>query len=528
MENNDNSLEIVERESLESMTKNQLIDAYMKQQSQLLELVSYLKNLSLRSSNLAAILRKYNVNRFIGNSDNSYLLEKGEKEERKENKAAEENREAKQRGRKAGTKNFALLDLEKLSQKHDPIILDPLESLPEEERRFYAEVAGEVSYSIDLPDLKETEILLARKMIRKCYKDRRNGSFLKEPSHAPIPGSPAGPNLLADVLFAKYGLGVPDYSYARWLAKAGFLPATPSLLYGWTAGAATALSFVYREICDGLRKAGCVHIDETPVRTLDAEDRINGYVFVFSAVVDGRKLRCYRFSQERKIDVVWEVLGHDFTGCVVTDACPIYDILEGSGIPHQLCNVHALREFKDVLKGMPAKARKGSDAERIVREYQAVLGDEEVIRQIGPKTPEERVSLRQDPGRLRHLSDLFDDIRKTRDRYAKGTPMYKACQYCLNHEKGLRLYTTEGRVPADNSEAERTVKPYALSRRRFLFVRAENGGQASAVATTLIQTAAENGYEPREYLARCLSAAWRHPQSGSLPWEIEGNGREGK
>lgn len=64
------------------------------------------------------------------------------------------------------------------------------------------------------------------------------------------------------------------------------------------------------------------------------------------------------------------------------------------------------------------------------------------------------------------------------------------------------------------------VKPFALARRNFLFVRGGNGGTAMARISTLVQTATANGREPESYMAAVLREVWRGREAVAsvLPW----------
>ena len=95
--------------------------------------------------------------------------------------------------------------------------------------------------------------------------------------------------------------------------------------------------------------------------------------------------------------------------------------------------------------------------------------------------------------------------------------MKKATDYFMSDRDSFLLFTGDERAPLDNSEAERTVKPYALARRNFLFVRGRNGGDCSAIAMTMIQNAYINDIEPMSYLELLLTDAYKD-NSGDLPW----------
>lgn len=78
--------------------------------------------------------------------------------------------------------------------------------------------------------------------------------------------------------------------------------------------------------------------------------------------------------------------------------------------------------------------------------------------------------------------------------------MKKAADYFLRDRNPFLLFTRDARAPFDNSKAERTVKPYVLAKRNFLFVRERNGGDCSTIAMTMIQNAYINDIEPISYL----------------------------
>ena len=300
----------------------------------------------------------------------------------------------------------------------------------------------------------------------------------------------------------------PHYRYVSWFSDAGF-PIDTQTLYRWTSAACDAMLPLYGSYKDIIRKAQVVHIDETPVRTLDAQDRVNGYIFVFSALVGGKRYRYYHFSQDRTTGIVSEVLGSDYKGLIVVDGYGGYDRFSDLGMGIQRCLVHAARKWKEIQKGLPKRERKKHESARIVGLFERVFCDEEEIRQIGPRTAEERLALRKDPKRAAHVEELVRAIEDIPNRYAEDSAMYKAAKYFLNDKEAFLTFTRNGLAPTDNSEAERTVKPYALARRNFLFVRGSNGGDCSAVAMTMIENARNNGLEPLSYMKWVLSDAYK-------------------
>ena len=487
-------------DNLNKLSKEDIISKYIELNDSYMELLETVSKIAADLESKKQLIRRYNLERFVTKRDNGY--EEKPKRTEAEKAAAKARPNA---GRPAGSKSFSNAELEEMASKNDPIVMDPAEKLPEDERGKLIRIGAEIGY---LLEYRPGE-LIVKKVIRPKYKKAEEGKevFLYEPSHAPIPNCIAAPSVLADILMMKYGFGVPHYRYVSWFSEAGF-PIDTQTLYRWTAGACDAMKPVLDTYKSRIGQADVVHIDETPIRTLDAEGRLKGYIFVFSCAIGGKHYRYYHFSEDRRTKIVDEVLGEGYKGLIVVDGYGGYDRFSDLGIGVQRCLVHAQRKFKDILKG-DSKKKRNKHAERIVKLFQEVFRDEETIRQIGPKTPEERLKLRNDPARSKHVDDLVSTLEELKRTTAEGSELYKAASYFLNDREAFLRFRKDGRAPIDNSEAERTVKPYALARRNFLFVRGKTGGDCSAAALTMIQNAVCNGLDPEAYMRWVLSDAYR-------------------
>ena len=58
-----------------------------------------------------------------------------------------------------------------------------------------------------------------------------------------------------------------------------------------------------------------------------------------------------------------------------------------------------------------------------------------------------------------------------------------------------------------NNRAERSIKPFVMGRKNWLFANTPGGAQASSVIYSLIETAKENGLDPYRYLTWVLTNA---------------------
>ncbi len=64
-----------------------------------------------------------------------------------------------------------------------------------------------------------------------------------------------------------------------------------------------------------------------------------------------------------------------------------------------------------------------------------------------------------------------------------------ALNYLKNQWPTLIVYLEDGRIELSNNRAERSIKPFVISRKNFLFANTPGGAQSSAVIFSLIETA---------------------------------------
>lgn len=90
----------------------------------------------------------------------------------------------------------------------------------------------------------------------------------------------------------------------------------------------------------------------------------------------------------------------------------------------------------------------------------------------------------------------------------------------------LTNYLKDGRLELSNNLAERSIKPFVIDRKNFLFANTPKGAQGSAVIFSLIQTAIENKLDPYKYLTWLLKTAdtadltKREEIQKLLPWNV--------
>ena len=100
----------------------------------------------------------------------------------------------------------------------------------------------------------------------------------------------------------------------------------------------------------------------------------------------------------------------------------------------------------------------------------------------------------------------------------------KALHYLLEQWPYLITYLEDGRLEISNNRAERSIKPFVIDRKNFLFANTPGGAQGSAIIFSLIETAKDNGLDPHAYLLHVLKTApqmdLKQDVQKLLPWNV--------
>ena len=94
----------------------------------------------------------------------------------------------------------------------------------------------------------------------------------------------------------------------------------------------------------------------------------------------------------------------------------------------------------------------------------------------------------------------------------------KALHYLLEQWPYLVRYLEDGRLELSNNRAERSIKPFVMGRKNFLFCNTPGGAQSSAVLYSLIETAKETDLDPYRYLLWVLERAPKLAQTADEAW----------
>jgi len=217
-----------------------------------------------------------------------------------------------------------------------------------------------------------------------------------------------------------------------------------------------------------------------------------------------------------------------FKGYLQVDGYSGYDTLPGVTLVG--CWAHARRKFDEALKALPDNRRLGPVAAMEGLDFCNRLFA--IERDLGEAGPEERHKARLERSRpvLDALSAwLVSQTPKVLPQSALG----QAIKYCQSQWDKLGAFLLDGRLELDNNRSERSIKPFVIGRKGWLFSNTPRGATASAVVYSIVETAKENGLNPFEYLRYVFE---KLPSLGDsdldelLPWStsLPGACRTGK
>ena len=113
----------------------------------------------------------------------------------------------------------------------------------------------------------------------------------------------------------------------------------------------------------------------------------------------------------------------------------------------------------------------------------------------------------------RPIVDEFLSWGSTRNASSKSK-LGEALTYLHNNGKELSENLNDGRLEISNNIAERSIKPFVIDRKNFLFSNTPRGASASAVMFSIIQTAIANGLDPYMYLKYIFTEAPKKRANG--------------
>ncbi len=356
---------------------------------------------------------------------------------------------------------------------------------------------------------------------RRCSKENTQTPVAKAAKELSfIPGSFATPEAVAYLMTQKFVMGSPLYRQEQELRRQG-IPLSRQTMSNWVLRAAEDyLTPVYEQLHTELLKREVLHADETELQVLHEPGKTpqsKSYMWLYRTSGDTDKLIVLYEYQPGRGGIHPETFLNGFKGYLHTDGYAGYH-----NLPEEItvvgCWAHARRKFDEAMKSLPKGKVKGSSAAQGLA-YCTLLF--EIEKGLTELTPAERYDQR-----LRQAKPVLDAMlawANTRT-VAPKSALGKAFIYLKDQWPYLLNYLKDGRLELSNNRAERSIKPFVIDRKNFLFANTPGGAKGSAGIFSLIQTAIENKLDSYRYLTWLLSTAagldLTKPESVQqlLPW----------
>ena len=341
-----------------------------------------------------------------------------------------------------------------------------------------------------------------------------------------IRGSFATAEALAHIMVQKFVMGSPLYRQEQEMKRQG-IPLSRQTMSNWILrAAADYLTPVYDALHRELLRREVLHADETTLQVLHEpgkKPQSESYMWLYRtgglSVADSgnsdaseRPIVLYEYQPGRGAKHPTAFL-EGFRGYLHTDGYAGYHSLSEE-IVVVGCWAHARRKFDEALKSLPKGKAKNSAAWQGLDYCNQLFAIEQELADKPATTRYEERRKRAKP-----ILDAMLAWANSRTA-APNSALGKALHYLKEQWPYLVNYLKDGRLEISNNRAERSIKPFVIDRKNFLFANTQGGAQGSAVIFSLIQTAIENGLDPWRYLTWLIDTAAKRgvDAEGLLPW----------
>ncbi|WP_248928694.1 IS66 family transposase [Paenibacillus hamazuiensis] len=329
---------------------------------------------------------------------------------------------------------------------------------------------------------------------RYCEREDIQTPIVTAPMPRPVyPGSLASPSILAHIMCQKYVDSLPLYRQEQQFARLGFSLSRQTMANWMIYGVEQWLSPMVDAIKAYLLRQETLHADETTLQVLREPERSaesTSYLWLYRTGRGVSPAVLYDYQMTRGGEHPRNFL----TGFNV-DGYPGYHKV--AGVTLVGCWAHARRKYDEALKASPEKKGQSNTAAGQGLTYCNALFA--IERDLKDATPEERHAVRQERS-LPVLEAYSKWLHLQRSRTLPKSLVGQAIAYSLNQWEKLTAFLKDGRLEIDNNHSERSIKPFVIGRKNWLFANTPRGAKASAAIYSIIETAKENGLNPFKYL----------------------------
>lgn len=323
-----------------------------------------------------------------------------------------------------------------------------------------------------------------------------------------------GPSAIAWVMYQKYCNAIPLYRQEKDFEQYGAKIGRATLANWIIKNSKECFAPMYDYFRKKLLERRFLMADETPVQVLKEPNRrpeSKSYMWIYRTGEDGGvPIIMYRYSETRAGENARRFL-EDYDGYLMCDGYSGYNKIKTA--KRCSCWAHARRYLVEAVP-------QGKENDITEPAVQGITYIDKLFRL------EKQIRQRhQDPdavkdARLKKEMPVLDAFWSWLDgaMAVKGSRLAKALIYIRNRREDLMRYLEDGRCSFSNNASERSVKPFVIGRKNWLFCDTPDGAVASEMVYTVIETAKANGVNIYHYLCYLLEQC---PSNQSSEEELE-------
>ncbi len=408
-------------------------------------------------------------------------------------------------------------------------------TLDEEDR--YCETCGDDLKSVGEEFVRtEIEFIPAKVLVIDYYREtfecrscRKNGEPYMEKSPMPYPviqHSMASPSSVAWVAHQKFVNAMPLYRQEKEWEMLGVKLSRATMANWLIAATRDWLIPIVDLMHEKLLKHSHLHVDETVFQVMKETNRkntTNSYMWVYgSAKTNPQHIRIFEYQPGRSGSYAKEFL-EGYKGYLHTDAYAGYNKV--TDVTKCFCWAHLRRKFvdalpKDIKNSKSTIPSQGiefcNELFSIEKELESLDSDQRKIQRLKRELP---------------ILDVFwswiDSLQNSGTILPKGK-LLTAVNYAQNHKIEFMNYLKDGDCVISNNLAERSIRPFTIGRKNWMFSGSPKGARTSAAIYSIIETAKANGLVPYKYLQFIFKELpgvqfKSHPEflEDYLPWNEE-------
>lgn len=390
-----------------------------------------------------------------------------------------EEKKLKKKKRKPGRKTGHKGEYRKFTGKPDHTVAVNLDKCPECGQTDFHDIE-KVEQMVEEIEARvvRTKLITYKGRCGHCHTEIETDHPLKISNARGAAGTYIGPMARSLALSLTYEFGLSKRKTTDILNKVFGLRLSPGGLVHMSHKAAEVMKEEYDKLRESIRQSRVVHADETSWYVGNPKN----WLWTFT----NKNHTLYQVKDTRARQVIYDLLGENYQGVLVSDCLAIYDDVNEI---QQKCYAHHLKALKN------AEELASGHVEDIwlVQELKSLLKNAIRIKKFREQVGESRYQTgiqnieKQANELIPPLGVLEEQIKKGHyDRYRESTQ--KVLKRLARQKDHLFTFLYYDYVDATNNLAERQLRPAVISRKISCGNKTPHGAKTWEVLTSLMQT----------------------------------------